>query len=297
MPQSIPRLKTSDFSIIEQVTDGGRGAGYVLDFTDPTFSQFFRDEIGVNIDDVRFSTEGGSKWKRLRSFLRVSDASMILKTLVALWEYRGAVPGLAKRHPIDPETEDSYRRIVERFGGTLPGKATAPAPLESIPSASILDRLKEQLIEISKMEPQRRGYAFEAFLKDVFDAYGLVGKAAFLLTGEQIDGSFEFEHQTYLLEAKWQNDKTAAKDLRDFHGKLDSKADWARGLFVSNSGFTDEGLQSFGNGKRIICMDGLDLYEIFHNRRSFVEVLRLKLRAAVETGRPFVSVRDLLPTN
>lgn len=293
MSNSASRLKTSDFSIIEKFVDAGRGAGYVLDFTDPTFSQFFRDEIGLNIDDPCFCTEGRSKWKRLRSFLRAYDAPTILKTLVALWEYRSAVPGLAKRRPLDPEIEVSYRRIVERFGGNLPGKTAAPAPIESIPSASILERLKEQLIEISKMESQKRGYAFEVFLKDIFDSYGLAGKAAFRLTGEQIDGSFVFEHQTYLLEAKWQNHKTAAKDLRDFHGKLDSKADWARGLFVSNSGFTQEGLESFGNGKRIICMDGLDLYEIFHNRRSFVEVLRLKLRAAVETGRPFVSVRDL----
>jgi restriction endonuclease Mrr len=171
--------------------------------------------------------------------------------------------------------------------------ATAPAQVESIPSASILNRLKERIIEISKMAPQRRGYAFEAFLKDVFDAYGMAGKAAFRLTGEQIDGSFEYGHQTYLLEAKWQNDKTAAKDLRDFHGKLDGKAVWARGLFISNSGFTEEGLQSFGNGKWIICMDGRDLYEIFHNQRSFIEVFRLKLRAAAETGRPFVRVCEL----
>lgn len=296
MPQSIPRLKTSDFSIIEQVMDGGRGAGYVLDFTDPTFSQFFQDEIGVDIDDPRFVTDGRSKWKRLRSFLRTVDDHRILKTLVALWEYRNAVPGLAKRHPLDPETENSYRRIVERFGGNLPGKATATSPPEPMPTEAVLSRLKEQLIEISKMEPQRRGYAFEAFLKAVFDAYGLAGKAGFRLVGEQIDGSFEFGHETYLVEAKWQNDKTAAKDLRDFQGKVEGKAAWSRGFFVSNSGFTEEGLQSFGNGKRIICMDGLDLYEIFHKRRSFAEVLRLKVRAAAETGCPFVSVRELFVT-
>jgi hypothetical protein len=295
MPPQASRLKTSDFSIIEKFSDAGRGTGYVLDFSDPTFSQFFRDEIGVNIDDERFAAEGRSKWKRLRSFLRVSDASMILNTLVALWEYRSAVPGLAKRNPLDPETENSYRGIVERFGGSLPGRATTPSFVEPRPPEAVLARLKDQLIEISKMEPRPRGYAFETFLKDVFDAYGLAGKAAFRLVGEQIDGSFEFGHETYLLEAKWQNDKTAAKDLRDFHGKLEGKAAWARGLFVSNSGFTEEGLQSFGNGKRIICMDGLDLYEIFHNRRSFVEVFGLKLRAAVETGRPFVRVRDLYP--
>lgn len=295
MQTSDSSLKASEFAIIEEVMTAVSGAGYVLDFTDPTFSQFFQDEISVNIDDPRFATEGRSKWKRLRGFLRLSDSTLILKTLIALWEYRITVPGLAKRHPLDPETENSYRKIVARFGGNLPGKATTPSPVEPIPSESVLAQLKAQLIEVSKMEPRPRGYAFEVFLKDVFDAYGLAGKAAFRLIGEQIDGSFEFGHETYLLEAKWQNDKTAAKDLRDFQGKVEGKAAWSRGLFVSNSGFTAEGLQSFGNGKRIICMDGLDLYEILHNRRSFVAVLRLKIRAAAETGRPFVSVRELYP--
>ncbi len=34
-----------------------------------------------------------------------------------------------------------------------------------------------------------------------------------------------------------------------------------KGLFVSNSGFTEDGLAAFGRGKRVICMDGLDLFE------------------------------------
>ena len=295
MPTSDQRLKTSDFSVIEQILDTGKGLGFVLDFTDRTFSQFFHDELGVNIDDPRFAVDGGSKGKRLRCFLRSANPSTIHKTLVALWDHRISVPGLAKGKPLDSGTEVSFRKIVEKFGGSLPGKAPTTAPTSAVAPESVLARLKEQLIEISNMDPHPRGYAFEAFLKNVFDAYGLAGKAAFRLTGEQIDGSFDFGHETYLLEAKWQNDKTAAKDLRDFQGKVEGKATWARGLFVSNSGFTEEGLQSFGVGKRIICMDGLDLYEILHNRRSFVEVLRLKVRAAAETGRPFVSVRDLFP--
>ena len=296
MPPPEQRLKTSDFSVLEEVCDAGRGAGYVLDFSDPTFSQFFQDELGVNIDDPRFAAEGTSKGKRLRYFLRSADTTTIHRTLMSLWDYRISAPCLAKNYPLDPAIESAFRRIVERFGDSLPGKETAVEAADPEVPGSTLARLEERLMEISKLDPQPRGYAFEAFLKEVFNAYGLAGKEAFRLTGEQIDGSFEFGHETYLLEAKWQNEKTPAKDLRDFQGKVESKAAWSRGLFVSNSGFTEEGLHSFGSGKRIICMDGLDLYEIFHNRRAFTEVLRLKLRTAAETGRPFVSVRDLFPT-
>ena len=43
--------------------------GYVLDFSNPRYATFFREEVGVNIDDPQWSIEGGSKGKRLRYFL------------------------------------------------------------------------------------------------------------------------------------------------------------------------------------------------------------------------------------
>lgn len=67
--------------------------------------------------------------------------------------------------------------------------------------------------------------------------------------------------ETYLLEANWEPAKTPATDLHAFEGKLQQKAAWASGLFVSNSGFTDDGLVAFGRGKRVVYMDGLDLFD------------------------------------
>ena len=101
--------------------------------------------------------------------------------------------------------------------------------------------------------------------------------------------------ETYLLEAKWEGAKTPAKDLRNFQGKLEEKAAWARGLFVSYSGFTDEGLDAFGRGKRVICMDGLDLYEMLDRELPLDVALDRKVRRAAETGRPFERISDLFP--
>ncbi len=141
--------------------------------------------------------------------------------------------------------------------------------------------------------PQARGYAFEAFLKSLFDTYGLKARDPFRNRGEQIDGSFILASETYLLEAKWQNAQVAAADLRAFNGKVEEKAAWARGLFISHSGFTEDGLHAFGRGKRIVCMDGLDLYNVIDRRLPLGEVLDCKVRRAAETGRAFIRVRDL----
>jgi restriction endonuclease Mrr len=101
--------------------------------------------------------------------------------------------------------------------------------------------------------------------------------------------------ETYLIEAKWQATPTGVADLHTFHGKLDQKAAWTRGLFVSNSGFTEDGLIAFGRGKRVICMDGLDLFDTLSRELPLNHVLESKVRRAAETGFPFARVRDLFP--
>jgi hypothetical protein len=144
---------------------------------------------------------------------------------------------------------------------------------------------------LTPLQSIQRGFAFEKFLSDAFAAFDLAPRGSFRNTGEQIDGSFELG-VTYLLEAKWQASKTDAADLRSFTGKVQDKATWARGLFISDSGFTDVGLEAFGRAKPIICMDGLDLYESLKNR-NLPEVIALKARRAAETGRPYIPYRDL----
>jgi restriction endonuclease Mrr len=146
---------------------------------------------------------------------------------------------------------------------------------------------------VASLVPQARGYAFEKLLKDIFGAHGLAAQEPFRLKGEQIDGSFQFGSETYLVEAKWHGQPIGVAELHTFHGKIEQKAAWTRGLFVSNSGFTEEGLQAFGRGKRVICMDGLDLYDMLEREIPLNHVLERKVRRAAETGSPFIRVRDL----
>eukprot|EP01034_Spumella_vulgaris_P014336 gene14336-18299_t len=94
-------------------------------------------------------------------------------------------------------------------------------------------------------------------------------------------------------KAKWHGQPIGVAELHTFHGKIEQKAAWTRGLFVSNSGFTDDGLVAFGRGNRVICMDGLALYEMLERDLPLTHVLELKIRRAAETGSAFVRVRDL----
>jgi len=130
----------------------------------------------------------------------------------------------------------------------------------------------------------------------LFEAHDLAPRSSFRLVGEQIDGSFQLDSDVYLLEAKWQAKQTAQDDLLIFQGKVESKSTWTRGLFISNSGFSPDGLTAFARGRatNIIGMSGQDLYFILSGEMSLIEAIEKKARRAAETGEFFVSVFDLI---
>lgn len=178
--------------------------------------------------------------------------------------------------------------------GSADAEETAP-PAAATLSAAKGQELATLLIEITKLDPQVRGLRFEGFLNELFAGFGLAPRGAFRLVGEQIDGSFRLNGQTYLVEAKWHGPQIGFADLMTFSGKVSGKASWSRGLFVSNSGFTADGLEAFSRGRQtnLICADGLDLYEVLSRKVSLIEVLEAKERRAAETNRAFAAVRDL----
>ena len=288
------KIRAMDMPVLDRVFD--MEGGYVLDFSNRTFAEFFREELRVNIDHPRWAAQGGSKAKRLRYYLRQANPQTALDTLSALWEYREASSVTRDYPELDDKVRAGFSRILERLGGTLPGSEVAPtAPAQSRIDAATASSLAERLLEVSKLEPHPRGYAFERFLKGMFDAYGLSARASFRLVGEQIDGSFVSGGDTYLLEARWRNDLVDAATLRAFNAKVENKARWSRGLLLSYSGFSPVGLTAFGRGNSVICMDGLDLHDVLSRRFDLAAVLTEKARWTAETGQPFVRVADLRP--
>ncbi len=289
----ISSIRSIDLRLVDDLVDFVRGQGFVLDFSDASFSDFFASELHVNIDDPKYAVNGGSKGKRLRYFLQHCDDPTAVRTLSALWEHRSEY--LARTASKDPvvSAETRYQGLINRLSSSSTPQPAAPGVAVAAVDRKKLEKAKSDLLQLAALPPQARGYAFEGFLKDLFDAFGLAAQEPFRLRGEQIDGSFQLGSEIYLLEAKWQGQPIGVAELHTFHGKIEQKAAWTRGLFVSNSTFTEDGLVAFGRGKRVICMDGLDLYEMLDRELPLTQVLERKVRRAAETGSPFVRVRDL----
>ena len=65
---------------------------------------------------------------------------------------------------------------------------------------------------------------------------------------------------------------------------------------ISYGGFTENGLFAFGRGKKIVCMDGRDIYEALQHAIPLDRVIAEKARQAASNGTIFRRVSDLIDT-
>jgi hypothetical protein len=218
-----------------------------------------------------------------------------------------------KGQPLTCDDIDTLNQLVLKVGFKIPelwdpsflaslpsrpktGKQDQEAESQLGPSKERLMELRQTFLDLEKMEPQKRGFAFERFLNELLAEFSLAPRGSFRLRGEQVDGSFEFEGNTYLVEAKWQSTPVGQAELLVFHGKVAGKATWSRGLFISVGGFSADGLAAFSRGRpsNLVAMNGQDLYFILEGEMPLPEALRLKTRRAAETGEVMLSVYQLL---
>lgn len=98
----------------------GMGSGYVLDFSNRTFAEFFRENAGVDIYANKYAANGDSKARRLRAFIELEADSLVGKTLSELleyWRYKTPQPNAKEAN-----LHERAKQVVER----LLGKATRP---------------------------------------------------------------------------------------------------------------------------------------------------------------------------
>ncbi|MFC1457083.1 hypothetical protein ACETIH_10205 [Microvirga arabica] len=109
------QLRPIELNLVDELFE--TSPGYVLDFTNSTYAQFFRREVGVDIYDDAYAIFGGSKGKRLRAFLSVGQPRAIARALTALWEYREIERlGRAQAETV-VNAGKRLSAIVERLGG------------------------------------------------------------------------------------------------------------------------------------------------------------------------------------
>lgn len=103
-------LKAHEKVIFEKLFDHN---GYVLNFNDRTYAEFFR-EHGINIDADKYRVNGSSKMRRLRVFWEVEPDAIVAKALSAMLEYACAV------EKVDGADRTKAISILSRLSGKAP---------------------------------------------------------------------------------------------------------------------------------------------------------------------------------
>lgn len=145
-----------------------------------------------------------------------------------------------------------------------------------------------------EINSQRRGYLFEEFLRKLFTNAGIEVTEPFKIVGEQSDGSFKYDGEHYIFEAKWHDSWSASNSLYQFAAKVQGKMH-GRGVFISINGFSPGSVHALTTGKAIqtILVDGGDLVPITEGMYTLKEMLDNKIKAAQTMGRIYVDAISL----
>lgn len=142
----------------------------------------------------------------------------------------------------------------------------------------------------SAAEKQARGRALEQILYSAFSECGYKPQTSYRPKGEEIDGSFWYHGRTILIEAKWTSAPLPASSVYQFKGKVDGKLVGTIGVFISIGGFSQDSVDALVAGKdvNIVLFDGHDIRALVYNKLTMDLALEHKLRAAGNSGTPFI---------
>ena len=78
-------LTMNDKELLEELLK--MRSGYVLDFSDRTFEEFFKQELGIDIFDEKYNYHTGSKANRMRAFWKIESDELVARCIIKLLEY------------------------------------------------------------------------------------------------------------------------------------------------------------------------------------------------------------------
>lgn len=159
-----------------------------------------------------------------------------------------------------------------------------------------LEELKKQFFALhEEKNRQAAGFKLEKVLRRLFDLHHLSPREPFRIIGEQIDGSFELDHEVYLVEAKWEQEPCPESDLLVFREKIEGKSKFTRGVFISINGISREAGIAITRGKQpnFFVVDGYDITMLLEDNIEIIAFLRKRQRLLAEEGRVVVPFTDL----
>lgn len=250
------------------------------------------DNVDIVLNNLEEREDGGLLQKR-----NLIDSLMNWSDYGSYWFKKGSLDPIQAKQSIEnlkkilgkkTEQEEKLEEIKKREEQV---KANEKKRIK-------LEELNNVFKKLCGMEEhsQKRGYELENLLVELFQYFEIEVEGPFKLNGEQIDGSFNFEGNNFIFEAKWQDSLSANNDLYTFAYKIESNTLYPRGFFLSINGFSTDAVERITHNKKpqLILLDASDLIVVLDGRISLKDLLKRKVKFAQTRGKIYMNAHKLL---
>ncbi|UCH95817.1 MAG: restriction endonuclease [Candidatus Aminicenantes bacterium] len=148
---------------------------------------------------------------------------------------------------------------------------------------------------------QERGLLFEPWLKELFQASGLKAEGSFTRNDpdEELDGAIHEGLTTFLVEAKWKENKIDANPVRILSEKIQSTTASTYGLLISFSGFNINADKVAERIKpiRVFLIDAPHLEALLGQKIDGKTWINTLVIMASRCAKPYIPIEEILNEN
>jgi hypothetical protein len=127
----------------------GMSTGYVINFSDRTFSEFVEEHTGRDINDESYNDKGTSKANRLRSFWKLESNHVIGRLITALIDYGEEIDWFRDNAPLALDCRSIGIRLTQ--GSLVPEMDALSATVDERDFEAIASQVREA---IEKNQPE-----------------------------------------------------------------------------------------------------------------------------------------------
>ena len=141
----------------------GMGSGYVLDYSDATYAEFFR-EHNIDINQKKYLFKGDSKAKRLRAFWEIESddkiVGKVLEELLKVWRYNNPNPDQDRQKRYEEAIAITHRLQQKNISKASDANTFLKQQFDDINVCKL--GLDESLLSIVKLRLQEAKKCMEA---------------------------------------------------------------------------------------------------------------------------------------
>jgi uncharacterized protein (TIGR02391 family) len=202
---NMANLTTIEKQILEKLFQ--MSGGYVLNFSDRTIREFFKDDIGIDIYDEKYNYASGSKANRIRHFWSIADNKLVGKSILKLVEYIESQILLENLSQSDftQDLINEVKKIGQKFFGGDTG-------IEKISEANFSDSTISIVLQKEVFDHVKSLLKSGHYFNAVEESYKIVREKLKLITGrEKAHEAFSEDNYEKIFGHKSRND--AEKDF------------------------------------------------------------------------------------